>query len=413
MKLFRHVWCARSQLIAVCLLLVLSCSEVPAAGMVHQADTTVVDGNGQPLKFRGVSLGGWLQWEGWLFGEGILLRHSTIVSRLQEMVGADETKKFTDGIHANFITGDDIVKIAALGFNSVRIPLNSKLFEDEAAPYVYKPEAWALLDRVLDWCAKSKMYVIIDLHCLPGGQSKWAPADALDTGKLVWNQPEYRKRTVALWKAIAARYHDRTIIAGYDLINEPVAPHGKDLVALYGEIIAAVREVDPEHMILLEGDDLATDLSIFKQPPCSNLAYSFHMYNWFGDNRKKKLAEYLKTAREQKVPLWCGEFGENSYPMIATTVDLYENTDEICGWAFWTWKKAPNSHPGLAVIKVPEKWRAVMSSINGFFHRKPAKAVEAGQEFLAAVQFSQVSVDLTMREALLGKRAENLPQKPR
>ena len=55
-----------------------------------------------------------------------------------------------------------------------------------------------------------------------------------------------------------------------------------------------------------------------------------------------------------------GEFGENSYEMIRSTVEMYDRCPEINGWAFWTWKKAPNKCPGLMTIKVSKDWQTVM-----------------------------------------------------
>ena len=39
------------------------------AGFVHQSGTQLLDGAGQPLKLKGVNLGGWLLWEGWMWGQ--------------------------------------------------------------------------------------------------------------------------------------------------------------------------------------------------------------------------------------------------------------------------------------------------------------------------------------------------------
>ena len=63
-------------------------------------------------------------------------------------------------VYDNFITEADIAKIAAAGFNCVRVPLHNRLFDDDTG--------WKMLDRVLDWCEQHRLYAVLDLHMVPG-----------------------------------------------------------------------------------------------------------------------------------------------------------------------------------------------------------------------------------------------------
>ena len=272
--------------------------------MLHQQGTKIVDEHGTEVHLRGVNLGSWLLWEGWIFGKGMLTSETTILTRLEKAVGVQEAEKFRSHVHYNFITEADIQKIAQAGFNCVRVPLHHHLFDGDSG--------WTLLDRMLLCCEKHKVYVILDLHAVPGGQSKLGMADPGDARHLVWVSEESPTKTVAIWKAIAIRYHNRKIVAGYDLINEPAPSTGKDLVRLYQRIVRAIRTEDPDHLIVLEGDKFASDFSMFDKPLSANQAYSFHMYTWFGDDRKKKIAAFQALAQKQNTPLWVGKFGENS-----------------------------------------------------------------------------------------------------
>lgn len=165
--------------------------------------------------------------------------------------------------------------------------------------------------------------MILTLHSVPGGQSPLFTADPDGTAQL-WHSESYQERTVALWKAIADRYKDRQIIAGYDLLNEPAPPDANDLITLYKRIITAIRSVDQHHMVIIEGVDYAKDFSLFTEPLSDNQAYSFHMYTWFGDQRQEKLAEYRQVSEAHNIPMWNGEFGENNTEMLMTTIDLFE-----------------------------------------------------------------------------------------
>ncbi len=306
--------------------------------MIHASGTKFVDGTGKPIKLRGVILEGWLHWNGPLWGTG-LNSETDIAKRLEEVVGKKEVELFRNKIYENFITEDDIAAIAKTGFNVVRIPFNHTILEDDAKPFVYKDSGWRLLDRVLDWCEKNKVYAVLDMHSVPGGQSGMFVNDP--GNKKIWESEEHMKRTVALWKEIAKRYRDREIVAGYDLMNEPGAPNGKALIDAYRRIIKAVREVDKNHMVILEGGEIAaTDFSMFKEKLDANQVLSFHSYNFLSDDiGKSQLADLTKLSNKLDVPLWNGEFGAHKDTWLKEIITVFEQPESnINGWIFWPWK---------------------------------------------------------------------------
>ncbi len=379
----------------------------PGNPMVHQEGTRLIGLDGEPLRLRGVNLGGWLLWEGWQYGRGGMVAETEMMRRLAVLAGDRAAEEFQQGMRANFITETDIQAIARLGFNSIRLPFNARLLEDPGTPFVYLDTGWAILDQALDWCEAHGLYVILDLHAAPGGQSGLTPSDPADKDSLLWASADAQRRTVALWKAVAERYRDRTIVAGYDLINEPLPPRGEadQLYDLTNRIVAAIREVDPYHLIVVEGGRFSSDFSMFPGPVSGNQMYGFHMYTWFGDNRIEAFSNLRALAESHRVPLWAGEFGENDYEMIATTVQMYEDPANrvTAGWAFWTWKKVPVRNPALVAIDPPESWTAVINWI-GDPRRNPPPPPEqarAGmQAFLQAVRYENTSIDPRMLEAL-------------
>lgn len=368
-------------------------SQGRANPMLHQSGLRIVDGAGRPVKLRGVNLAGWLQWEGFLFGKGIFTSYSKINNKLELLVGTEETTRFRDDIFRSFISEADIRKISELGFNTVRILINKHALED--------PIGWSVLDEALSWCEKYHVYAVIDFHAVPGGQSRLPTSDP-DGGELLWHSEDNQASTAAIWKRIASRYSSRKIIAAYDLINEPVPPTGPELVNIYQRIIRAIREVDPNHMVFLEGGKMATEFSMFDRPLCDNQAYSFHMYTWFGDNREKLLSSYRAIADQQHVPLWCGEFGENTYEMTESTVRMFEQSNEIAGWTYFPWKRAPTKYPGLVTFEVPEDWKKVMTWITAPLFNRPTRgrAREGMQEFIHAIRLENGSLDQRMVSVL-------------
>lgn len=69
-------------------------------------------------------------------------------------------------------TEADIKQIADIGLNTVRIPvgfwmMESLVYNNEHFPRGGLP----YLDRIVGWCKKYGLYVIVDLHAGPGGQT--------------------------------------------------------------------------------------------------------------------------------------------------------------------------------------------------------------------------------------------------
>src|ERR1039458_10785252 len=68
--------------------------------MVHQSGRQLVDAQDRALQLRGVNLGGWLLWEGWIFGKGFTSQ-TGFEDRLTELAGRDETMRFRDQLYQN------------------------------------------------------------------------------------------------------------------------------------------------------------------------------------------------------------------------------------------------------------------------------------------------------------------------
>jgi hypothetical protein len=107
----------------------------------------------------------------------------------------------------------------------------------------------------------------------------------------------------------------------------------------------APAAVDPKHSVFLEGNWSAVIFDSFTTKPAENMVYSFHMYSFSGRNLDQDLASYVALARAQQVPLWVGEYGEDSADWLAMWTHTYASTPEIVGWTAWTWKRSPTGNP--------------------------------------------------------------------
>ncbi len=83
-----------------------------------------------------------------------------------------------------------------------------------------------------------------------------------------------------LWRAIAARYRDNEAVFGYDILGEPLCADHDLLHRFNMRMVGAIRSVDPDHIIVVEGDRWGQDAAslrdeLFADP---QLTYSPHFY---------------------------------------------------------------------------------------------------------------------------------------
>src|SRR5258708_21332363 len=118
----------------------------------------------------------------------------------------DKAAHFWSEYRKTYATDADIQRIAELGYNSVRPALNARLFlTDDGQP---KKEGFDLLDDLVKRCKAHGVYVIIDMHAAPGGQTGQNIDDSANDSPELFIQGKYQDQLVELWKAIAQRYND-------------------------------------------------------------------------------------------------------------------------------------------------------------------------------------------------------------
>lgn len=372
--------------------------------MVHQEGTAIVNGDGLVLNLKGTIPLGWIQWEGTLWNCGFT-SEKRIVSKLTQLVGEERLNQFRDSVYVKFVAEADIAQMATMGFNCIRVPFNHSLLEDDTVPYFYKQSGWDVLDRVVDQCEAHGIYVVLDLHSAPGGQSVLFISDPDD--RKLWQEDENQNRTVELWRAIALRYKDREIIAGYDLLNEPDFPDINKLICLYQNIISSVREVDPYHMFFIEGNKYAVEFQSFNQPFSRNMAWSFHSYDLLGINAQiGNFQKAVEAGQKHQVPIWNGEFGADDITWTQNTVEMLANSSfPVSGWIFWPWKKVPVENEAnyrhLIYFNPGTNWDKVSRFIEGSGPQPTTSEAEAGLvEFVEACRLSNCQIDQEMANIL-------------
>ncbi len=352
---------------------------VHAEGWLRAHNARIVDETGKPVILRGMGLGGWMLQEGYMLRLAKLGQQHVIQKKIADLVGPQRQQAIHKAWLDNHTTKADIDALAAWGFNSVRLPIHYDLLtlpvDQEPTPGVdtWKEDGFKRIDDLLAWSKANGVYLILDLHAAPNGQGNdLAIADRDPSKPSLWDSPEARRKTIALWRKLAARYKDEPMIGAYDLLNEPNWDFDgsgnkngcKDetqaaLWAFYREATAAIRQIDPRRLIVIEGNCWGNNYKGMGKPWDANMALSFHKY--WNVNDDASIATPLKLREETGLPLWLGESGENSNVWFADAIRLVEKHE--IGWAFWPLKKIGFNQP--LEIKVDPAYDEVVATLTG------------------------------------------------
>lgn len=327
-----------------------------------------MDVQGDTIILKGAALGGQLNMENFISGyPGHEHEHR---AALAKVLGKDKAQFFFDKFLEYFFTDADAEFFASLGLNCIRVPFNYRHFIDDQDPSKYKPDGFKWLDRIVNICARHNLYVILDLHTAPGGQSQDWHADSGLPKAMFWEFKIFQDQIIDLWVEIAKHYAGNTTIAGYNPLNEPADPEHTRLVAWYERVEKAIRAVDPDHILFLDGNTYAMDFTHFPEQPFPNTVYACHDYAMLGfpvegqapysgtTEQKAKLHKSFERkaqySRDKNVPLWNGEFGplyaqprldskaeeinKSRYGVLQEQLKIYGEPRNQTSWSIWLYK---------------------------------------------------------------------------
>ena len=151
--------------------------------------------------------------------------------------------------------------------------------------YLDKPE-WSqkLIEQVIEGAIANNIYVIIDWH---SHQVETAAA-------------------VSFFSTMAKKYGKYPHII-YEIFNEPVNDPWDTIKAYSIEVIKAIREFDPDNVILVGSPHWDQDIHIVADDPIKgydNLMYTLHFY---ADTHRQSLRDRGNYALQKGLPLFVSE----------------------------------------------------------------------------------------------------------
>ena len=350
-----------------------------------------VRADGRPVSLRGIGIGNWMLIEHFMLGlpqVDHVIRHA-----FREVLGEAAEHAFWDRYMDSYLAEEDFAYLRDLGFNHVRLAFDYRHLESDLQPFAYRESGFALLERVIDWCRRQGLYVLLDLHAAPGCQAADWNAGSANGEALFWDVRDFQDRAVALWAEIARRYRDETTVMGYEILNEPVtrdAGQAERMNAFTRSCLAAIRRHDADHIVVVNGDHHATDLAaidadIFEDPQVMAAFHFYHQYTpplrtierFPGVHDGIEIDEdYLVEATGLAVrpdrdrierPEYLGEFGIHYWTGSPSAIDaqrsMLESTIRYANergihWNLWHYKDVRGM--GLLAMREDTPWMAFL-----------------------------------------------------
>ncbi|GAX20632.1 hypothetical protein FisN_32Hh014 [Fistulifera solaris] len=339
-------------------------SETDPTGFVRAYEQIVVDPDGFAVQFKGISLGGWMVQEpNMMLADEFAKSPGVYHQKLKSIVGGDNHAKFKQRWLANFVSRQDIKEMKSIGFNLVRVPMHYELFtlsvEDEPIRGLtsWVGTGFKLLDDLLSWCSEEGVYVMLDLQAAPGGQSReMSITDYNASRPALFESPDNQYKALVLWQALAYRYSENPWIAGYELLSAVNWTFSNDtnatcweednaeLKSFYMQAIDAIRAVDQNHMIVINGNCGGSHHTGLWPMDDQNVVLGFQDEG--EANFTDQLVRFTNYSESYNVPLF---FKPGSYDVTWNAEAVEELEETQTSWSWWTWKMLDSSASAFSV----------------------------------------------------------------
>jgi len=273
----------------------------------------------------------------------------------------------------------DLARIAAAGFDTVRLPVKWSAHAERAAPFRIDPGCLARVDEVVGWALADGLQVIVDVH---------------HYDELFEAPDRHMPRLEAIWRQLARHYRDAPDGVILEILNEPRG--ALDLARvdrLNRRLLEVIREQDPDRWVVLAtGNWGGLDGLLRSRPPGGpRLIASLHYYepyafthqgagwletppplgrDWPRPGERAALVRHFEQAavkaRKEGLALLLGEFGANAAipadQRAAWILDVRKAAERhAMGWCHWGFARNFGVYDPEA-----ERWRpAILDALMG------------------------------------------------
>lgn len=299
---------------------------------------------------------------------------------------------YSENTLENFITENDIERIAGWGADHVRLPFDFNVIINENGEM--KPDAFKYLDRAVSWTAKHGLNIILDLHKTLGFSF-----DPGENESGFFSDEKYQDIFVNMWVKIAEHFAGGGKNIAFELLNEITddafaEPWNK----ISHRAIEAIRQVAPNNYIVIGGihNNSIKGLSLMEKPADDKIVFTFHFYDplifthqkayWFDGmpadfemaypaataeyiEKSKKfpekkvwevfdgygedivdarfmefyMREAVSVAEKMNTPLYCGEYGVIEVAPLPDTLRWHRDMRDVfnklnIGHSVWVYK---------------------------------------------------------------------------
>lgn len=142
----------------------------------------------------------------------------------------------------------DFDAMATLGFNFVRLPMSYRCWTDPKSPVLREP-VMKQIDQAVHWGKQYGIHVCLNFHRAPGFSINNA---LLAEPYLLWTDARAEELFDSQWRQFAARYKGAGHVS-FNLVNEPNRCTAAQYAAVIHRAVKAIREVDPQRHIVIDG----------------------------------------------------------------------------------------------------------------------------------------------------------------
>ncbi|CCF49050.1 hypothetical protein NDA10_003958 [Ustilago hordei] len=334
-------------------------------------------------KAYGVSLGSWLVLERWQLEDWMVQNGGPDAWdewRFTQNLGSRAASVLAD--HQNsWVTEADMDTLENAGINLIRIPIPFWAFIPTVSPEPFVTTGYMdQLNKMLQWCYNRGMYVMLDLHAMPGSQNG-DQSSGHNTTNIQWFSQANQARSdtfvekVVQW-ATTSPYS--SIVNSIGVVNEPrVVSDDWSLNTTRFQITQSFYERSYQTCLkykipmtfhngfapgtVLEKMNLWRPFVQDKDP--NMLIYEDHPYpGWFqtpepgADAIQSSVCEYGAAGPQFPVPVIMGEFSaiqslnSNSYAQSYLEMQ-FATYAWSAGSIFWNFKASSSQNPVLALSK--------------------------------------------------------------